>query len=77
MRLLPIKPLPPVTNIFINKMCAVVDGFEPPSGDSIDNTTLASWWSTPYYQSISWSTPTRQVGAFAERTRFATLQFRN
>jgi len=24
-----------------------VDGFEPPSGDSIDNMTLASWWSTP------------------------------
>jgi hypothetical protein len=26
---------------------AVVDGFEPPSGDSTDNMTLASWWSTP------------------------------
>jgi hypothetical protein len=24
-----------------------VDGFEPPSGDSTDNMTLASWWSTP------------------------------
>jgi hypothetical protein len=31
-----------ITTIF-----AVVGGFEPPSGDSTDNMTLASWWSTP------------------------------
>ena len=48
-------------------------GFEPPSGDSIDNMTLASWWSTPlYYQSISLSTPPRQEGTFAN---FVTLQY--
>lgn len=57
------------------KIGAVPDGFEPPSGDSIDNITLASWWSTPYYQSISLSTPTRQVGAYAALMLFATVQY--
>jgi hypothetical protein len=28
---------------------AVREGVEPSRGDSINNTTLASWWSTPYY----------------------------
>ena len=46
-------------------MYAVREGVEPSRGDSIDNTTLASWWSTPYYQSISVSPPTRQVGTSA------------
>jgi len=32
---------------------AVRDGFEPPKGDLISNTMLASRWSTPYYFSIS------------------------
>jgi len=47
-------------------MYAVREGVEPSRGDSIDNTTLASWWSTPYYQSISLSPPPRQEGVYAE-----------
>jgi len=45
---------------------AVEDGFEPPRGDSINDITLASWWSTPYHQSISGSSPPRQEGTYAK-----------
>jgi len=55
---------------------AVEGGFEPPRGDSIDDITLASWWSTPYHQSISWSPPPRQEGTYA-KVITETTQFRH
>jgi hypothetical protein len=38
---------------FIVFILAVGEGVEPSNSDSKSSTMLASWWSTPYYFSIS------------------------